>query len=160
MQHIHLVNRHTRSYLAYQADCACATYQVSFYIFIEILTTDIIFMTKDFYWLFQIRLFSKIIFRNVIEDTSVEFENRVHWHSLMLYFLLFLALFSSRKKWLSCLSYAISPHLHAKMINWTSSFYLSFSCMVLPKILNLLIFMNRVISITCICQFYFMLFYM
>ena len=31
--------------------------------------------------------------------------------------------------------------------------------MVLPRILNILIFMNRVISITCICQLYFMLFH-
>ena len=29
------------------AECACATYQVPFFNFIEILTTDIIFMTKE-----------------------------------------------------------------------------------------------------------------
>ena len=68
-----------------------------------------------------------------------------------------IALFSSRKKWLSCHSHAISPYLHAKLINWTSAFYLSFCCTVLPRILNILIFMNRVISIICICQLYFML---
>ena len=58
-----------------------------------------------------------------------------------------MALFSSCKKWLSYLSHAISPYLPGKLINWTSAFYLSFWCTVLPRILNILIFMNRVISI-------------
>ena len=54
-----------------------------------------------------------------------------------------IALFSSRKKWLSYLSHAISPYLHGKLINWTSAFHLSFCCTVLPRILNILIFMNK-----------------
>ena len=70
------------------------------------------------------------------------------------------ALFSSRKKWPSYLSHAISPYLHEKLINWTREFYLSFCCTILPRILNIFIFMNRVISIICICQLYFMLFHM
>ena len=71
-----------------------------------------------------------------------------------------MALFSSHKKWLSDLSHAISPYLHGMLINWTSVFYLSFCCTVLARILNILIFMNRVISIICICQLYFMLLHM
>ena len=55
-----------------------------------------------------------------------------------------IALFSFRKKWLSYLSYTISPYLHGKLINWTSEFYLNFFCMVLPRILNILIFMNTI----------------
>ena len=66
-----------------------------------------------------------------------------------------IALFSSRKKWLSYLSHAISPYLHGKLINWTSAFYLNFCCTFLPRILNILIFMNRVISIICTCKLYF-----
>ena len=71
-----------------------------------------------------------------------------------------IALFSSRKKWLSYFSYAISPYIPGKSINWTSEFYLSFRCTALLKILNTLIFMNRVISVICICQLYFTLFHM
>ena len=71
-----------------------------------------------------------------------------------------IALFPSRKEWLSYLSYAISPYLYGKSINWTSAFCLSFCCTVLPRILNILISINRVISIICICQLYFMPFYM
>ena len=66
-----------------------------------------------------------------------------------------MALFPSRKKWLSYLSHSISPYLHGKVINWTNAFYLSFCCTVLPRILNILIFMNRVISIICTCKLYF-----
>ena len=69
-----------------------------------------------------------------------------------------IALFSSRKKWLDYLSHVISPYLHEKLINWISAIYLSFSCTVLPRILNTLIFLNRVISIIFVCQLYFMLF--
>ena len=57
----------------------------------------------------------------------------------------------SRKKWLSYLSHAISPYLHRKLINSTSAFHLSFFCTVLPRILSILIFMNRVNSVICIC---------
>ena len=64
------------------------------------------------------------------------------------------ALFSFRKKWLNYLSHAISPYLHGKLINWTSAFYSSF------WLLNIIIFMNRFISIIYICQWYFMLFHM
>ena len=71
-----------------------------------------------------------------------------------------IALLSFCKKWLTYLSHAISPYLYEKLINWTSAFYLNFCCTVLPRILNLLIFINRVISIICICQLYFMLFHM
>ena len=39
-----------------------------------------------------------------------------------------IALFSSRKKWLSYLSHAISPYLHGKLTNWTGALYLSFCC--------------------------------
>ena len=70
------------------------------------------------------------------------------------------ALCSSRKRWLSYLSPAISPYLHRKLINWISAFYLNFCCTVLPRILNILIFRNKVISIICICQLHFMLFHM
>ena len=45
--------------------------------------------------------------------------------------------------WLCFLSHAISPYLHGKLINWTVAFYSSFCCTVLPRILNILIFMNR-----------------
>ena len=55
-------------------------------------------------------------------------------------FCFFYSSVSSRKKWLSYLSYAISPSLHGKLLNWTSRFYLSFCCTVLPRILNILIF--------------------
>ena len=58
------------------------------------------------------------------------------------------------------LSHAISPYLHRKLINWTSAFYVSFCCTVLPRILNILIFMNKVISIICIYQLYCMLLHM
>ena len=54
--------------------------------------------------------------------------------------LCFLFVFSYCKKWLSSLSHGISPYLHGKLINWTSAFYLSFCCTVLPRILNILIF--------------------
>ena len=70
-----------------------------------------------------------------------------------------LALFFSRKKWVSYLSHAISPNFRGKMINSTTAFYWSFCCMFLPKILNIIIF-NWKSSITCICQLYFMLFHM
>ena len=117
---------------------------------------------RNFYWLFQIKSFCKIKFGSADEDTSVELENSVHWQSLMLYFLFVscIALFSSRKKWLSYLLHAISPYLHGNLINWTSTFSLSFCCTVLCRILNRLIFMNRAISVICICQFYFMIFHM
>ena len=113
---------------------------------------------KDLYWLFQIKSFCKIIFG------SVELENKII-DSLFCYFsfcFLFSCLLSVfyRKKWLSYLSHVISPYLHGKLIKWTSAFYLILFCLVLPKILNMLIFMNRVISIICICQLYFMLFLM
>ena len=38
-------------------ECACATYQVSFLNFIEILTTDIIFMTKEIVLAFSNEVF-------------------------------------------------------------------------------------------------------
>ena len=117
---------------------------------------------RNFYWLFQIKSFCKIIFGSVSDDTSVEIENSLHWQSLIVTFAFVssLALFSSRKIWLSYLSYAFSPYLHGKLINWTSTFYLTFFCTVLPRILNILIFMTRVIPIICVCQLYFMLFHM
>ena len=117
---------------------------------------------RNFYWLFQIRSFCKIIFVSVSDDdTSAEPENCALTVSYVIFpFNSSIALFSSRKKWLSYLSHVISPYLHEKLINWTSAFYLSFCCTVLPRILNILIFMNRVISIICICQLYFMLFHM
>ena len=68
-----------------------------------------------------------------------------------------IALFSSRKKWLHYLSHTSGPHLQGKLINWTSAFYLSFCCTVLLRILNILIFMDTVISINCNCS---MLFHM
>ena len=71
-----------------------------------------------------------------------------------------IALLPFGKKWLSYLSHAFSPYLNGKLINWTSAFYLNFCCMVLLRILNVLIFMNRVISVIYICQLYFMLFHM
>ena len=51
--------------------------------------------------------------------------------SLLCYipFVFSVALFSSRKKWLSYLSHDI----HGKLINWTSAFYLSFCCTVYPE---------------------------
>ena len=63
----------------------------------------------------------------------------------------FVSSIPSRKKWLSYLSHSNSPYLHGKVINWTNAFYLSFCCTVLPRILNILIF----ISIICICQLHF-----
>ena len=71
-----------------------------------------------------------------------------------------IALFSLCKKWPSYLSHAISPYPYGKMINWTSPFYLSFCYdTVLPRMTNILMFMNRVISIICISQLYLMLFH-
>ena len=70
-----------------------------------------------------------------------------------------IAMFFSCKKWLSLFSHVISPYLHGKLINCTSAFYLSFCCTVLPRILNISIFMNRVISVMCICQLYFLCFF-
>ena len=64
------------------------------------------------------------------------------------------------KKWVGYLSHVISPYLHGKLINSLSAFYLSFCCTVLSRILNILIFMNKVISIICICQLCFKLFLM
>ena len=62
----------------------------------------------------------------------------------MLYFLLFpLQLcFILVKRYLS---HAISPYLHGKLINWTSAFYMSLCCTVLPRIMNISIFTNRII---------------
>ena len=62
-------------------------------------------------------------------------------NSLLCYisFVSSIALFSSRKKWLSYLSHAISPYLHGKLIKWKSVFCLSFCSTVLPRILNILI---------------------
>ena len=114
---------------------------------------------RNFYWLFEIKSFCKIIFGSV-SVTSVELENSVHWQSLVIFpFVSSIALLSSRKKWLSYLSHAINPYLHRKLTNWTNAFYLSFCCTVWPRILNILIFINRVISIICVCQLYFMLFH-
>ena len=117
---------------------------------------------RNFYWFFQIKSFCMIIFGSINANASVELENSVPWRSLMLYFLFVssIALFSSRRKWLSYLSHAISPYLHGRLINWTSMFYLSICCTVLPRILNKLIFMNRVFSIICICLLDFRLFHM
>ena len=56
--------------------------------------------------------------------------------SFYISFLYFLALFSSRKQW-----------LHGKLINWTSAFYLSFVCVALPRILNILIFINTIFHV-------------
>ena len=117
---------------------------------------------RNFYWLFQIKSFCKIIFGSVSDDISVELKNSVHWQ---LFYVIFpfvssIALFSSHKKRLSYLSHTISPYLHGKLMNWTSAFYLSFCCKVLPRILNILIFMNRFISVICISKLYFMLFHM
>ena len=99
------------------------------------------------------------LFGSVNDDTSVELES-IDGLICYISFCFSIALFSSRKKWLSCLSHAISPYLHGKLMNWTSELYLSFCCTVLPRILNILIFMNRVISIIYIYQLYFMLFHM
>ena len=109
---------------------------------------------RNFYWLFQIKSFCKIIFGSTSDDTLVELENSVYWQTLMWYFLLFpLQLcFLLVKSDLSYLSHATSPYLHGMLIVWTSAFYLSFCCTVLPRILNILIFLNRAISIICICQ--------
>ena len=97
---------------------------------------------------------------SVIYYTLVELENSVDWQSLIFPFVSSIALFSFRKKWPSYLSYAISPYLDGKLINWSSAFYLSYCCTVLSRILNILIVVNRVISIICVCQLYFMLFHM
>ena len=112
---------------------------------------------RNLFWLFQIKFLCKIIFGSVSDDTLVKFENSVYRKYFMLCFLLFPLCFLLVK---SFLSHAISPYLHGKLINWTSAFYLSFCCMVLPRILNILFFMNGVISIICICQLYFMFFHM
>ena len=106
---------------------------------------------------FQIKSFRKIIFGSVSDDASVELENSVHWQCAMcswISYIIFpfissIALFSSRKMWLSYLSHAVSSH--GKLIDWTSGFYLSFCCMVFPRILNIITFMSRVVSIICIC---------
>ena len=134
-----------RSYLAWEIECVCATYQVSFSIFIEILTADIIFITKELLLAFS----NQVLTQCALTVPYVMFP-----------FVSSIVLFSSRKKWLSYLSHAISPYLHGKLISSTGAFYLSFCCTVLPRILNILIFMNRVISIICICQLYFRLFQM
>ena len=55
-----------------------ATYQVSFYIFIAILTTDIIFMTKELLLAFSNQVLMEDFFGSVSDDTSVELENSVH----------------------------------------------------------------------------------
>ena len=116
------------------------------------------FMTKEVLLAFSnkvlMKSFWKIIFGSVSDDdTSVELENSVHWQHLMLYFLFFN--YSS-----IFFSHAISSFLHGELINWTSEFYLTFCCTVLLRILNILIFMNRVILIICIYQLCFMVFHM
>ena len=66
---------------------------------------------------------------------------------------LYSSVFFSREK-------TLILYFHGKLINWTSAFYFSFCCTVLPRILNILIFINRFISVICICQLYFILFHM
>ena len=123
-------------------------------------------LQKNLYWLFQIRSFYKIIFGSVRDDSLIEIKTK--WiESLLCYIFTFVStlalciLFFYLQKWLSYLSHVISPCLYGKLINWTNAFYLRFCCIILPRILNiLLLLMNRVISIVCICQLYFVLFLM
>ena len=105
------------------------------------------------HWLFKIKS-CKITFGIVSNGRSVELENS---GALTAFYVIFnflssLALFSCYEKWLSYLSYAISPYLHGRLINWTMAF-LNFCCTVFPRILNILILMNRVVSIIWIFNY-------
>ena len=115
---------------------------------------------RNFYWLFQINSFCKIYLDVLVAIPRLNLKSC----ALTVFYVIFpfvsaIDLSSSCKKWLSYLSHAISPYLHGKLINWTSAFYLSFYCTILPTILNILIFMNRVVSIICICRLYFLFFH-
>ena len=126
--------------------CICYISSIFLYFHNRFWQHTLFLWQRNFYWFFQINSFCKIIFGSVSDYTSVELENsEKKW--------------LKSEKWLSYLSHAISPYLHGKLINWTSTFYLSFYCKVLSTILNILIFMNRVISIFCICQLYFIFSY-
>ena len=103
---------------------------------------------RNFCWLFQIKI-PRLNLKTVCIDSL-----------LCRFFVSSIALFSSGKKWLSYPSHAVNPYLHRRLINWTTAFCLSFCCTVLPRILNILIFMNRVNLIICICQLYIMLFHL
>ena len=106
---------------------------------------------ESLYWLFQIEPFCKLYLEVLMAIARLNLKT-VCIDNLVCYIsfcFLFCSLFSYLKKWLSYLSHAISPCLHGKLVNWTSAFYLSFCCKVLPRILNILIFMNMVISIIC-----------
>ena len=99
------------------------------------------------------------LFGSVNDDTSVELES-IDGLICYISFCFSIALFSSRKKWLSCLSHAISPYLHGKSLNWASTFYLSFCCTVLPWIyeslwivlFHLFVFVNYILCFS-ICNF-------
>ena len=122
----------------------CFSIKYSFLISLRFWQQILFLWQKNFYWLFQIKFFCKILFGSASDDSLVELENSVHWQSLTLYFLLFplalRVLFSYRKKWLIYLLHAISPYVHGKLINWTSPFYLSLCSTVLARMLNIIIF--------------------
>ena len=140
----------------------CATYQASLFISIKILTADIIFMTKELLLAFS----NKVLLQDYIWKCQWRYLGWT-WKqcaltvSYVIFSIVsFIALFCSRRKWLSYLLHVFSPYLHGKLTNSTSVFCLSFCCTVLPRILNILIFIliNRIFLINCICQLYFMVF--
>ena len=118
-------------------------------------------MTKELvqFWLFSYQVFLQdYVWECYWQKLSVTWKNC----ALTVFYVLFpfassLALWGFFKKRLSYLLHSISTYLHGKLLTWTSRFYLSFCCTVFPRILNVLILMNRVILIILIWQSYFML---
>ena len=64
-----------------------------------------------------------------------------------------LALVFCFKNWLSYLSHAISAYLHGNLVNWRTRLHFSFSCTVLPRIVNVLIYMNRVFQLVVFANY-------
>ena len=135
VQHMHLINWQTRSYQALEIVCASTTYKYLFkYIFIKILTIDIISMTKELLLAFS----NQALLQDYIWKCEWRYLGLTSKQCALTVFISFCCIYSSvfvSSKVPSYLSHAINSYLHGKLINWTSAFYLSFCCTVLPRIL-------------------------
>ena len=145
--------------------CACATYQVSFYFHLDFDNRHYFYdkgTCIDFLKLSSAATLSLevLVLIPQLNLKTMSIDSPLCYISFFSSLAL-CVLFSYCKKWLSYLSHPNSPYLHGKLTNWASAFYLSFSSTAFPRILNIFIFMNTDISIICIfCYLYFMLFLM
>ena len=154
-QHIHLLSWHTNR------DGVCYISSIFLYFYWDFDNRDCFHDKRTFIGSFiGSNPSARVCLEVLVTILSLNLET-VYIGSFLCYIsfcFLYSPVFFSHK--VTYLSHAISPYLHGKLITWTSAFYLSFCCRVLPKILNILILMNRVISIICICQLYFLHFHM